>query len=205
MASLIKKPRSKYWTAAFRDSDGTQHRRSTKETSRKRAQAIADQLEQAAQGKRRLVRLRQNFAEFCREHFQTEAPALSVRDYVGQWLERREAETSFGTQRRYRNAIDHWLKFLGPRADRGLEEITEAQIFAFRDARAKTSATLTANFELKILKMIFRSARRERYLFEDPAEGVKTVKNRTPPSHEDRSRLMNCARSSQSRTKSGRA
>ena len=64
-------------------------------------------------------------------------------------------------------------------ADRGIEEITEAQVFAFRDARAKASATLTANTELKIIKMIFRSARRERHLFEDPAEGVKTVKNRT--------------------------
>jgi integrase len=52
-------------------------------------------------------------------------------------------------------------------------------VFAFRDARAKASATLTTNTELKILKMIFRSARRERYLLEDPAEGVKTVKNRT--------------------------
>jgi integrase len=102
-----------------------------------------------------------------------------VRDYTEQWLERRKVETSPGTHRRYRNAIDKWLEFLGPYADHGLEEITEAQVFAFRDARAKASATLTANTELKILKMIFRSARRERYLFEDPAEGVKSVKNRT--------------------------
>jgi integrase len=102
-----------------------------------------------------------------------------VAEYVEQWLERRKAETSPGTQRRYQNAIDKWLEFLGPNADRGLEEVTEAQVFAFRDARVNGSATLTANTELKILKMIFRSARRERYLFEDPAEGVKTLKNRS--------------------------
>jgi integrase len=180
MASILKKPRSKYWTAAFRDSKGKQQRRSTKETNRKRAQAVADQLERVAQSPDRLARLRRNFVEFCREHFQAEAPLLSVRDYAEQWLERRKIETSAGTQRRYRSAVDHWLKFLGPHADQGIEEVTEPQVFAFRDARAKASATLTANTELKILKMIFRSARRERYLFEDPAEAVKTVKNRVP-------------------------
>ena len=179
MASLIRQPRSKYWTAAFRDLDGKQQRRSTKETDRKRAQAVADQLERAAQSKGNLARLRRNFTEFCREHFRSEGASLSVRDYAQQWLNRRKLETAFSTHRRYRNAVDKWLEFLGPYADRGIEEITEAQVFAFRDACAKASATLTANIELKILKMIFRSARREGYLFEDPAEGVKTVKNRT--------------------------
>ena len=179
MSSLIRQPTSKYWTAAFRDSEGNQRRRSTGETNRKRAQAVADQLERAAQGKENLARLRRNFAEFCREHFRPETPTLSMRDYAQQWLDRRKVETSHGTQRRYRNAIDNWLEFLGPNADRGVEEITEAQVFAFRDARATARATLTANTELKILKMIFRSARCQGYLFEDPAEGVKTVKNRT--------------------------
>jgi integrase len=180
MSSLIRQPTSKYWTAAFRDSEGKQHRRSTKETDKKRAQAVADQLERAAQGKgENLARLRRNFAEFCREHFRSETPTLSVRDHAQQWLDRRKVETAFATHRRYRNAIDKWLEFLGPYADRGIEEITEAQVFAFRDACATASATLTANIELKIIKMIFRSARRQGFLFEDPAEGVKTVKNRT--------------------------
>ena len=31
----------------------------------------------------------------------------------------------------------------------------------------------------KFTKMMFRSARREGYLFEDPAEGIKSVKNRS--------------------------
>jgi integrase len=180
MSSLIRQPTSKYWFAAFRDSEGKQHRRSTKETDKKRAQEVADQLERAAQGKgENLARLRRNFAEFCREHFRSETPTLSVRDHAQQWLDRRKVETAFATHRRYRNAIDRWLEFLGPYADRGIEEITEAQVFAFRDARATVSATLTANTELKIIKMIFRSARQQGFLFEDPAEGVKTVKNRT--------------------------
>ncbi len=37
---------------------------------------------------------------------------------------------------------------------------------------------MTANTDLKIIRAVFRSARREGYLFQDPAEGIKTVKNR---------------------------
>ena len=116
---------------------------------------------------------------FCRDHFGSDASTLSVADYAQQWLERRKIETSLATHRRYQNGIDKWLEFLGLNADRGLEEITQAQVFAFRDARAKASAANTANMELKIIKMMFRSARREGYLLEDPAEGVKSVKNRS--------------------------
>ncbi len=123
--------------------------------------------------------MRRNFAEFCREHFGSEASALSAAEYAQQWLDRRKVETSLATHRRYQNGIDKWLKFLGPDAGRGLEEITQRQVFAFRDARAKASAANTANMELKIIKMMFRSARREGYLFEDPAEGIKSVKNRS--------------------------
>jgi integrase len=44
--------------------------------------------------------------------------------------------------------------------------------------RPPQSATMTANTDLKIIRAIFRSARREGYLFQDPTEGIETVKNR---------------------------
>ena len=49
---------------------------------------------------------------------------------------------------------------------------------AFRDVQAAASASATVNTALKILRRIFRSARQDGYLLSDPAEGVKTVKNR---------------------------
>jgi hypothetical protein len=83
----------------------------------------------------------------------------------------REVETSPATHRRYGAAIEKFLAFLGPQADRGLEEITRSQIAAFRDARICESATLTANMDLKTVRAIFRSARRDGFLFQDPGEG----------------------------------
>jgi integrase len=44
MASLTRKPRSKYWFACFRDVNGKQRRRSTGQTDRKKALKVAEQL-----------------------------------------------------------------------------------------------------------------------------------------------------------------
>jgi hypothetical protein len=46
------------------------------------------------------------------------------------------------------------------------------------DAQLGCLAPATANNYLKIIKIIFRSARLESYLLQDPAEGIKTVKSR---------------------------
>jgi integrase len=179
MASVIRQPTSKFFTAAFRDASGKQIRRTTGETDKKRALAVAEQLERAAQGKGKPQRVRQAFVDFYREHYGVEMPFSSVRDFTLRWLGARKAETSLATHRRYQNAIDKWLAFLGPHALRSLEEITQAQVLAFRDERAANSAPLTVNLELKIVKMIFRAARREGFIIQDPAEAVKTVKNQS--------------------------
>ena len=44
MASLTRKPRSKYWFACFRDVNGKQRRRSTRQTDRKKALKVAENL-----------------------------------------------------------------------------------------------------------------------------------------------------------------
>jgi hypothetical protein len=49
MARLIRKPRSKFWFACFRDANGRQRRKSTKTSDRKKAIKIAEQYEQVAQ------------------------------------------------------------------------------------------------------------------------------------------------------------
>jgi hypothetical protein len=59
-------------------------------------------------------------------------------------------------------------------------EVTKSHVTAFRDSMLARYATPTANLYLKIIKMVFRSARLDGYLWQDPAEGVKTVKNREP-------------------------
>jgi len=80
MASVIRYPRSKYWFAAFRDSRGRQHRRTTRETDKRRAQRVADQFERIAQRKGNPQRVRQIFAEFYREHYAEDLPAATWKN-----------------------------------------------------------------------------------------------------------------------------
>jgi hypothetical protein len=112
MASLIKYPSGRYWIAAFRDSSGRQHRRTTRETDRKRALAVAEQYERAAKSNGNPQRVRQILSEFLRDHYDQELPFSSVSDFTKQWLAARKSETSPGTHRRYGDAIAKFLTFL---------------------------------------------------------------------------------------------
>jgi integrase len=178
MASLIKQA-SRYWIAAFRDASGKQYRRTTRETNKARAQAVAEQYERAAKAKGNSQRVRKVLSQFLRDHYGEELPFATARDFIGQWLAARKSETSPGTFQRYEEVVRKFLSFLGGKTQAPLEEITRAQILAFRDAQIATSAPATVNTALKIIRRIFRSARLDGYLLADPAEGVKTVKNQS--------------------------
>jgi hypothetical protein len=63
MASLIRKPRSKFWFACFRDANGRQRRKSTKTSDRKKAIKIAEQYEQVGQRKMPARAVRETLAD----------------------------------------------------------------------------------------------------------------------------------------------
>jgi integrase len=178
MASVYRQhPSSRYYIAVFLDAKGQQHRRTTREVDKKRAQVLADQFERMAKGKGSVDRIRQTMNELLRERFQEELPFSTVRDYCERWLAAR-TDRGPSTQRRYRDIVHKFLAFLGPAADGGLDAITKTQISAFRHAQLATSAPATINMCLKIIRSIFKLARQEDYIFQDPAEPVTNVKNR---------------------------
>ena len=76
----------------------------------------------------------------------------------------------------YSKTSSKFLAFLETRADGDLGEITREHITGFRNAQAKSLASKTVNHDLKALKMIFKAARRDGVLVEDPAEFVDSVR-----------------------------
>src|SRR5438132_51031 len=90
MATIIRKPTSKYWFAAFRDARGRQHRKTTREIDKKRAQTVADQLERVAQRKGNPQKVRETFANFFKEFYDEELPSATVRGFVDRWLQHRK-------------------------------------------------------------------------------------------------------------------
>ena len=98
-------------------------------------------------------RVRQVFSEFYREHYGQDIPFVSTTDYANQWLAAKRPEISASSFRRYEEAVAKWLTHLGPAAQRGM------------DALLALSSPATTNHALKIVRMVFRSARREGFLF----------------------------------------
>ena len=178
MAFVWKHPQSKYWVARFIDRHGIRRNRSTSEINRKKAERIADSYESASRKKRTARQVRQVIASLHKEITGEELPVHSFRQFADSWLERKTPETASATLAFYRNALAKFTTFLGEKANGELAEISRDDISRFRNHEAKTLAGKTVNHDLKVLKMLFRAARRDGAITEDPCEFVDTIRER---------------------------
>jgi integrase len=175
-ASVTKKLRSKYWFACFRDLHGRQHRRSTGQIDRKKALEVARHYELVAQRRLKPQRVRETLAELYRRIYGESVPTATLRNYVTDWLAIKEHEAARASIVAYRKSADKFIAYLGTSADLDIADIRQPHITGFRNDVAKRLAPQTANFDLKCIKTIFRAARRDGYLLENPAEFVDTVR-----------------------------
>jgi integrase len=176
MATIVKKPTSQFWFAAFRDATGRQRRQTTGTTDKAKAKRIADQYEAVAKRRGNPQKVRENFANLYKEFYSEDLPSASVREFIDRWLKHRKGETSDETFNIYERSVERFLAFLGNDADRDLGSVTKSQIVDYRNQRADKLAPATVNRDVKIIRMIFRQARLDGYLFQDPAEGVSIIK-----------------------------
>lgn len=179
MASLVRKKGSKYWFAAFRDLQGKQHRRSTEQTDRKKAFAIAQHYELLAQRKLKSNRVRETIADLFRQVYGEDVPTASVRQFSSDWLAVKEPEVSPFTLVTYKKSIAKFLAYLGAAADSEISGIRKATITGFRNELLQMVSPRTVNFDLKLVQALFRAARAGGYLLEDPAEFVDSVRRET--------------------------
>ena len=178
MASIWKHPESQYWTACFRDQSGKQRRVTTKATDRKKAKAIADSLEKAVRTKRTLQQAQVALDRLHEEISGHKVSRKSLRDFANDWLETKAPETAPRTQVFYVASISKLISFLGKRALEPLSEVTKDDIVAYRNHLAKQLSPSTANHDLKVTRMLFRAARRDHLIADDPAEFVSTIRQR---------------------------
>jgi len=166
-------------TACFRDQKGRQRRISTKETNRHKAQKIAEEYEKAARLKRTLRQTRDAIERLHAELTgHTPGSSVSLRTFAETWLETKKAEAAPRTLEFYCKSAKKLLSHFGPLADEPLSEITKDDLIKFRNALSASGlASKTVNHHLKCSKMIFRAARRDGVLSEDPAEFVASVRS----------------------------
>jgi integrase len=105
----------------------------------------------------------------------------SFRVFSSSWLATKKLEVSPSTMDFYTNFVEKFCVFLGEAADNGdMGEITREQILAFRNHEMETLglAPRTINHDLKGVRMVFKAAKRDGLIPENPANEVKTVSTR---------------------------
>jgi site-specific recombinase XerD len=103
---------------------------------------------------------------------------VTVRQYVEIWLRVKKPETAASTFVAYRKTCDSFMESLAERAERDVSDVSRGDIVSFRNGLAGKLSTDSVNRYVKILRMAFKAAHRDGYIFENPAEHVETLKNR---------------------------
>lgn len=184
MASAHKKTGSPYWYAFYRGADGRRVSKATglliAETSRAKAQKVADELERLAakarQGKLTADRARDCVSEIFEIVSGQALRFYSVESWLADWLENKAASKSKATMSSYRVAVSGFLAHLGTRAGINIELLTSHDFSTYRDAlvRSKKSPQ-TANSYVKMLRIPFNLARKQGLIASNPAEAVDSL------------------------------
>ena len=176
MASITRHPQSQFWTACFRDHNGKQRRVSTKETDKKKARRIAEEFEKAVRTKRTLRQAQVVLDKLHEEISGERVSRQSLREYAAEWLAAKAPELAARTHYAYRGGVAQLLNYLGARADAPLTELTKADFLAYRNHLSAILAAPSVNNHVALLRMIFKSARRDGVCSENPVEFVGTVR-----------------------------
>ena len=73
----------------------------------------------------------------------------------------------------YQASLREFVHFLGQRMDEPIGEITKEDVIAVRNSLVNQVSAKTANHDLKTLKMLFNSARRDSAVTEDPSYRIR--------------------------------
>ncbi len=178
MASLRKIPGCKNWIACYTLPDGRRKQQSTGTPDRKTAQKLADQYEEATRNMRTARQFHRVVSGIYTQITGDSLPTSTVRDYFTNWLARKQPELSDSTNDFYGIKTRDFLNFLGERAELEVNRLGQADILGFRNKEAERVSATSVNHGLKFLRMVFKAARADGVILDNPAEFVGLVANR---------------------------
>jgi integrase len=202
MASVVRRTKSRFWTACFTSRDGRQLKRSTKTTVRSQAMQIALELErverQAQAGALTTAQLRKVLNDVSEKVTGDNIEAQPVEAYLNEWLKGVEARNRGGTFERYENTVRLFVENLGDRARLPVTSVTPLDIERFLSSRLKTGvAPKTAVVDLKTLNTAFRRAEAYGLILKNPVAAVRPPKvvssERAVFTHAEVERLLEAA------------
>lgn len=180
MASLRNFPDTPYFFACFYDASGRRVQRSTKQSNRKKAQAVADAWERAAKlgSEKRLseAQARRVLSEIYEVVNNEPLPSATTKDFLAGWTEKRKTDTSPRTQQAYAQVARDFLASLGERAERDISQVSKADVSKYRDVVLARTSKATANKSLKYLRVALGAAFKDGLSQDNPAAKVDIMK-----------------------------
>ena len=137
---------------------------------------MAEEYEATALGNKTLQQIQETLIRLHEQATGAKVPRYTVAEYVEEWLKGKSVSTKPSTLIFYKNATAKFTEFLQDRATKPLLLISKQDVTAFRNDLATKVSAKTANHGLKCIKMLFKSAKRDGVISEDPSEFVDTVR-----------------------------
>jgi len=179
MASIHRRPDSQYWHAAYFGPDGRRILRSTKQSDRQAALAVALEYERASKLARRGELVEAQAREVLKDIMKRAdigetLQSPTIKSHFEGWLASKQARKSERTAERYKTAVNFFLKTLGKRANMTLTSLTARDVESFLDARtAEDLSPATVSLDVKIISGALNAARRLGLIPTNPAEAVE--------------------------------
>lgn len=180
MASIHRRPGSKFYHAAFRDASGRLSLRSTKCIDRQKALAVALEFERTA---RRSESLTEEQARKVIGDLMVRIGGETIRNpttasFLHEWLRAKKTVASDGTAERYRFAVDAFIASLGPRAQKPINAIDARDVQNFVGVRSESGVgPSTIAVDGKIIRTAFNAAKRQGLMSTNPVDQVQLPKS----------------------------
>ena len=179
MASVHLRRGSRFWHALISLPEGRRIFRSTGMTEKRDALRIAEEWERLAKGRAeepmdQVRRVTEDIVAMAVGR--RVRSSMGVAEYVERWLGEQQGVVAAGTLSFYRGALEGWLRWLGPRAEQGLDRLTREDVVAWRAAELERVRPKTVAQRMKAVRAVLRAAMRDGYISTDPTDGVRAPK-----------------------------
>lgn len=179
MASIHKRPQSRYYTAAFYGPDGRRMQVSTKQTDKRLAQAAADEFERAARlarhGELAEAQARKIVNDLMERAGSGERlRTVTTEDHFKSWLTGKGVNRSAGTATRYAPVVRDFLDSLGTRAGKPLASLTPGDVERYVNALGQRGLSgRTIGLHVAAIRTALNAARRKGIIPTNVAEAVE--------------------------------
>ncbi len=148
--------------------------------NQKTAQEIADCYEAAGRNRRTVLQARKIIMELTEEISGVKVIEKSLRTVIADWLERKSPTVSSNTLDSYRTVTGSFLSYMFEQglADGDIAAVSRDDVTRYRNEIAKTKAPKTVNRHIKALRSLFKEAKRDNLITENPVEFIEPLRSR---------------------------